>query len=194
MGIDLAIFDMDGTIFTSNTNWSEVRIKLDIKPEETILENIFKNNEFNSKKLILLEEIEWKNTLSAIPVEGVSDFINVLKVRKIKVALVTNNNLKNTRYLLKKFKLSFDLIITREMKMWKPDPAPVIYSIDHFNVDKDNVISFGDSKLDISAYKSAGISDIYIKHNGLKKSLNNEENINFFVNFLGMAEKILYKI
>lgn len=192
MGIELAIFDMDGTIFTCSTNWSDVRKKLDIRPGDTILENIFRDNKTDIKKLFILEDIEWKNTISAKPVDGVSRFIKDLMEKTIKTALITNNSLKNTQYLLAKFMLNFDLIITREMNMWKPDPAAIIYTIKYFDVKKENIVSFGDSEFDIRAYNMAGISDIYIKYSSKEMAID-KNNINFFTDFQGMTEKLFFQ-
>ena len=94
--------------------------------------------------------------------EGVSEFLEFLHAKNIKTALITNNSLKNVNYLLKKFQLNFDLVISRESGLWKPSGKPLIEALKKLKIDKDEACVIGDSKFDMLAAISAGIPNIFI--------------------------------
>ncbi|MCK4889756.1 MAG: HAD-IA family hydrolase, partial [Candidatus Aminicenantes bacterium] len=145
--IDLIIMDMDGTIFTSNVDWRSVKKKLNVH-NSSILEKIYSSGVVDIDGLRYLEDIEEKNTLEAKTIDGSLEFVNEIRKRGIKVSLVTNNSRKNTNYLINKFNLSFDMIITRDEKMWKPSPSAFKILMREFEVEPENTISIGDSDLD----------------------------------------------
>jgi len=158
--IKLAIFDMDGTVFESYLNWADIREELGI--ESNILKEIYKDDRVDHPRLEILENYESENTSKTRPVNGVSRFLHYLGEQKIKTALITNNNSKNTDYLLNKFNLEFDTVVTREMRLWKPDPDAFFHVMELYGCGPDDVVSIGDSHYDIDASKAAGISAIFI--------------------------------
>lgn len=160
--IHLVVFDMDGTVFSNSLNWEEIRRRLEVG-ESHLLQTLYgKTDPESTKKMTILEEYERINTFKARPRRGVHRFLSFLKKNGIRTALVTNNSLKNTEYLLDKFSLTFQYILTREKGLWKPDPAPIRHVLDHFNVCSRETAVIGDSYYDIKASTAAGISRIYI--------------------------------
>jgi HAD superfamily hydrolase (TIGR01549 family) len=161
--IKLAIFDMDGTVFESYLDWPRIKEELDINIKNgNILKEIYKENRVDYERLQTLESYEAYNTFKTKPRKGISECLCYLESRHIKTALITNNNKKNTDFLLKKFQLGFDTVITREMRLWKPDPDAFFYVMKLYNCGADEVISIGDSHYDIKAPKGANISNIFI--------------------------------
>ena len=189
--LKLAIFDMDGTVFESQLDWLKIREELNIRPGQNILKEIYKNNSVDTKRLELLEKYERENTLIAEPIAGVLEFIEHLKSLSIITALVTNNNRENADYLLKKYNVTFDLVVTREMNFWKPQPDAFFYVMEYFNCTSSETISFGDTHYDINASKAAGLSAVYIlpspklppeKSPGITFFQNYSELKNYFIN------------
>jgi HAD superfamily hydrolase (TIGR01509 family) len=160
--IKLAIFDMDGTVFKSYLDWLKIREELDIPPGGNILEEIYNDNRVDKKRLEILENYEKENTLKTEPISGISDFIIFLKRENIATALLTNNNRENTYYLLDKFHLDFDLVVTRELKLWKPDPEAFFYSMKKTSCTSEETISIGDSHYDVKASQRANVPYIFI--------------------------------
>lgn len=158
-----AIFDMDGTIFENYIDWQAVRKQLKIRCKNSILEEIFFKGVFNKKKLDQLEKIEMENTFKTMPFAWFDKFLLKLKKKGVNTALITNNNKKNTDYLLNKFSIDFDIVIPREMKMWKPGSNAFHYVCKYFNTIPKDTISIGDSIYDIMASKGSGIEKIFIK-------------------------------
>ena len=186
--IDLIIMDMDGTIFTSNVDWSSVKKKLNVH-NSSILEKIYNGGVVDKDGLNYLEAIEEKNTLEAKTIDGSLEFINEIRERGINISLVTNNSRKNMNYLIDKFNISFDMIITRDEKMWKPSPSAFKFLMKKFEVEPENTISIGDSDLDITASVRSSISDIFIiKDSNITG--NYSENINYFKDFHELSNMI----
>jgi HAD superfamily hydrolase (TIGR01549 family) len=161
--LKLAIFDMDGTVFESYLDWPRIKEELNINIKNgNILKEIYKENGVDYDRLQTLESYEEYNTFKTKPIKGISECLCFLESREIKTALITNNNQKNTDFLLKKFNLGFDTVITREMRLWKPDPDAFFYVMKLYHCRADEVISIGDSHYDIKAPKAANISNIFI--------------------------------
>ncbi len=160
--IKLAIFDMDGTVFTSHLDWLKIREELNILPGGNILEEIYMNNQVDKKRLEILENYEKENTLKTEPIKGIPDFLFFLHKGNITTVLLTNNNRENTHYLLDKFDFNFDLVMTRELKLWKPDPDAFFYAMKKTGYAADETISIGDSHYDVKASLRANVPYIFI--------------------------------
>ena len=178
--LKLVIFDMDGTIFKSFLDWKNIKKDLNVQKEKSILETIYNDNNIDYNKLNILLKHELNNTKKTAPFEYINEFLKILKSNNIKVAVLTNNNKENTEFLLNKYKLNFDLTITRESKLWKPSGKGLKYIMNYFNLNKDNTVSIGDSHYDIIASKDAGIKDIYIK---MSRYVFNDETVVYFNNY-----------
>jgi len=163
--LKLAIFDMDGTIFENNLNWTEIREQLKVREGNSILKEIYKDGDIDLARLEILEKHEKENTLKSVPIHGVLEFLDFLRKKNIQSVLVTNNNRENTDYLINKYQLVFNMIITREMKLWKPDPDPFLYVMKTFGVTSGETFSIGDSHYDIKASRCAEIPSIFIINN-----------------------------
>ena len=158
----LAIFDMDGTVFESHLDWLIIREQLDIFPGQSILEEIYCDGSVDRVRLKKLERFERENTLKVGMIEGADDFLCYLKERGVKVVLITNNNYENTQYLLKKYKLCFDKVITRETGLWKPGPEPFLHVMNHYRLGPMETLAIGDSHYDVKASRASGLKRIYI--------------------------------
>jgi HAD superfamily hydrolase (TIGR01549 family) len=172
--IKLAIFDMDGTVFTSHLDWLKIREELNIPPGGNILKEIYKNNLVDKKRLEILENYEKENTLKSEPINGIPDFLFYLQKRNIITVLLTNNNRENTHYLLDKFDIKFDLVMTRELKLWKPDPEAFFYAMKKTGYTAEETISIGDSHYDVKASRRANVPYIFIIKTPRSISLHNE--------------------
>ncbi|MCI0470324.1 MAG: HAD family hydrolase [Candidatus Aminicenantes bacterium] len=190
--IRLVIFDMDGTVFESHLDWVKIREDLDINAKGNILKEIYRDGSIDQARLAKLERYEDGNTLITKPIKGIVDFLSFLKCRVISTALVTNNSQKNTEFLLDKFTLSFDMVITRERRLWKPSPDPFLYVMEQFSCDRHETISIGDSRYDVQAANEAGIKNIYIIRNEKAILPENTDHIVFFRDFIELKEMLVF--
>jgi HAD superfamily hydrolase (TIGR01549 family) len=157
-----AIFDMDGTIVDVSYDWKKIKEELETggKP---ILSHIRDLSEpERSKKWGILEKHEKAATTRATLKEGIQDFLIFLKEKEVKTALVTNNSRRNVEYLLDKFKLKFDLVLSRETGLWKPSGAPFLFVLEKFRMSKGEICVIGDSHFDVKAAEEAGIKIVFL--------------------------------
>jgi HAD superfamily hydrolase (TIGR01549 family) len=154
--LEACVFDMDGTIIDSDYDWQAIRSALGLSGV-SILDDL--NNlmgEEKETKWAKLHQIERDATLLACVKPGASDLLSLLASRGIKTALVTNNSAENVAYLLEKFGLAFDTIITRDSGLYKPSGAPITEAVRRLGVSLDRTLCVGDSAYDIMACRDAG--------------------------------------
>ena len=167
--IKCAIFDMDGTIVEVPYDWDQIKRELDTqgRPILDYLEGL-KEPE-RSEKMNILIKYESEATRKAELKKGMAGFIRFIKGKGVLVSLVTNNSRKNVFYLLKKFNLEFDLVITRESGLWKPSAEPLLEVFDRLSLTKEECCMIGDSRFDIIAAREAGMKTIFIINKDVKK-------------------------
>ncbi|MFW6160090.1 MAG: HAD family hydrolase, partial [Acidobacteriota bacterium] len=68
----------------------------------------------------------------------------------------------NVDYLLKKFGLEFDCVISRESGLWKPEGAPFFKAMKNLGVTAGECVVVGDSLFDIQAAREADVRHIFI--------------------------------
>jgi HAD superfamily hydrolase (TIGR01549 family) len=162
MRIKGVIFDMDGTVVDVSYDWKKIKQELETEGKP-ILHYLSRLKEpEKTRKWKILEKYENKATQKAILKEGIKEFLFFLSQKGIKKALVTNNSRQNVDYLMEKFKLQFDCIISRESGLWKPSGAPFKAVLKELKLRREESCVVGDSHFDIQAAKEAGISRVFI--------------------------------
>ncbi len=164
MRLRAAIFDLDGTIVETTYDWP--RIKADLGtgsvPILSYLNGLSEPEK--SRKWEILRRYEDVATRRAVLKEGIPDFLEFLTEKRIRKALVTNNSRKNVRTILRKFHLSFDLVLSRECGLWKPSGAPFSKVIEELGLNPAECFVVGDTLYDVRAALDAGIERIFILH------------------------------
>ena len=184
--IKAVILDLDGTIAYFNLDYKSVRaevIQLLTKqgfPASifSMKESIFsmlkkaeiymKNNGREEHDVARMKkavfsvanrhELEAAHTTSLMP--GIPETLKTLKKMNLKTAIFTINGEKSTSYILSCFRLErfFDATITREsVSAVKPDPAHLEAALKALNVEPEEAIVVGDSKLDMMCAKELNV-------------------------------------
>ncbi len=169
--IDCVIFDMDGTVFDVPYDWKRIKDELQTQgvPILSYIQSLEEPEK--SKKWKILEKFEQEATAQAVLKKGMREFLSFLKKKKIKKILVTNNSRRNVDFLLKKFNLGFDFILSREAGLWKPSGAPFLFVLKTLRLEKEKCCVIGDSHFDIKAAADAGIQSVYILGSKKQKDL-----------------------
>lgn len=164
-----SIFDMDGTLVDAPYDWKNIKEELNTqgKPILSYIQGLAEPEK--TQKWKQLENIEKEATKKAVLKEGIYEFLAFLKKRGIKVALVTNNSRENVLYLLHKFDLAFDLVLSRESGLWKPSGAPFNAVLKELKLKKEECCVIGDTFFDIEAAKDVGIVEIFILNRDREK-------------------------
>jgi len=168
MKIKLIILDMDGTIVDVPYDWKKIKsdLKTGGKPILPYLKGLKEPEK--TKKWDVLRKYEQIATQRAELKDGIKDFLEFVQEWKVKTALVTNNSRKNVVFLLEKFKLSFDLVMSRESGLWKPSADPFLEVLKKFAILNTECCVVGDSFFDILAAEAAGIDKVFIFRNKKK--------------------------
>jgi HAD superfamily hydrolase (TIGR01509 family) len=156
------IFDLDGTIVEVPYNWSRIRADLGTSglPVLSYLDSLEEPE--RSRKWRLLREYEEKATRKAKLKKGTREFLQFLTRRGLKKALVTNNSRHNVYFLIRKFGLEFDQVLSRESGLWKPSGAPFKEIMRRLGLKKEECAVVGDSFFDLQAAEEAGIEKVFL--------------------------------
>ncbi len=143
-------------------NWPEIKEKLETRgtPILTYLNGLEEPE--RSRKWGILTDYEDKATSRAKLKKGIVRLLDFLTGNGILTALVTNNSGKNSRAIIAKFQLHFDLVLSRESGFWKPSAAPFRAALERFGLKAHECCVVGDSAIDIKAAEGAGIRKIFI--------------------------------
>ena len=156
------IFDLDGTVVENDYDWPRIREELGTGAASILgyLDSLEEPE--RSAKWAILETHEAEQTEASVLRRGVRELLDLLSARGVATALVTNNSRKNTEFLLGKFGLTFDCVITRESGLWKPSGAPFLDALKTLGVEADACGVIGDTHFDVLAALDAGIASIFL--------------------------------
>ncbi len=162
MKIKGVIFDLDGTVVENDYDWPRIREELGTGAASILgyLESL--DEPERSAKWAILETHEAVQTEASVLREGVRELLGLLRSRGVATALVTNNSRKNTEFLLGKFGLEFDCVITRESGLWKPSGAPFLEVLRTLGIEPEACAVIGDTHFDILAAFDAGIGSVFL--------------------------------
>jgi HAD superfamily hydrolase (TIGR01549 family) len=165
------IFDMDGTVVDVPYDWKKIKEELKTQgaPILSYIQGLKEPEK--SEKWKILERFEEEATAQAVLKKGIRELLSFLESKKIKKILVTNNSRKNVDFLLKKFNLEFDFILSREAGLWKPSGAPFLFVLKKLKLEKERCCVIGDSHFDVKAAADAGIQSVYLLGSKRQKDL-----------------------
>lgn len=168
---------MDGTVVEVPYDWNQIKKDLETgeKPILSYLKSLKEPEK--SAKWKVLEKYEQEATSRAVLKEGIREFLDFLARRGIKKALVTNNSRQNVCYLLRKFNLKFDLVVSRESGLWKPSGDPFLSVLKKLKIKREEAGVVGDSHFDVKAAQEAGISKIFILNKDKERFSSSEAEI-----------------
>lgn len=177
------VFDLDGTVVRLPVNWDSLKQLLSKKYTEIYAEHcsfssvseclstIVDKNDMvtleNFFKIILQYELE--NIHKTQPIKEIVFFIKNIDLFEVQISskfAILSLNMRET--IKKALKLTniegyFDFILGREdVTNWKPNPEGLLKIREHFNVEKEDMIFFGDKKKDLLTGKNSGIDAFWI--------------------------------
>lgn len=165
-GIQAVVFDMDGTLIDSTYDWPEIRRRLGVTGSSIIDDLNGLTEPDRTNKWAELEAIENFATAGARLHDGALELLELLEAAHFRTALVTNNSENNTRALLERFGLRFDVVLTRDSGLWKPSGAPIREAVARLGVEATACLGVGDSHYDVIAARKAGLAAVCVLHDG----------------------------
>ena len=171
------IFDMDGTLTIPCLDFKKLKQELKIPLTRDILEYVSElpeNQKLSAFKIIEDFETDGRKNLKLQP--GIQELFKfLLQDTNLKVGLITRNDQTSVDHFLCKFKAEhnslfddnsspFSIMLTREFKPVKPDPASVFHICSEWNIKPENIIVVGDDVKDIDCGKNAGTFTILVNN------------------------------
>jgi HAD superfamily hydrolase (TIGR01509 family) len=161
MRIRAALLDMDGTVFDSRIDWLALREKIELpwdgRPILAQLQDA--PPDVRAKGLALLHEAERVGAKDGKLIPGTHEILESLRRHSARCALITNNSRQSAETVLRRYRLSFDLVLTRDDGPTKPDPEGFVRALAQLHVDPSEAVAIGDAHLDLIAAHRAGIRE-----------------------------------
>jgi HAD superfamily hydrolase (TIGR01509 family) len=190
-GIEAVVFDMDGTLIDSTYDWPEIRRRLGVTGSSIIDDLNGLREPDRSRKWAELDEIEKTATAEAQLHHGALELLDLLASSELRTALVTNNSEANTRGLLDRFGLRFDVVLTRDSGLWKPSGAPISEAVTQLGVEPGDCLGVGDSHYDVLAAREAGLAAVCVLHDGTGRHTDEADlefdDISAFIRYLSVV-------
>lgn len=210
------IFDMDGVIVNSSIYhekaWKlfcdKYHLKLDDediqyyvrgKTNKDTLDFLFQKDvpkkeidKYTKEKELIFQDI-YKDNIK--PIEGLMDFLEILKVNKINTAIATSAPTENIDFVINTLQIEkyFNIIINEKyITKGKPDPEIYIKTSSYLHIDPKNCIVFEDSIPGIRSALNAGMKVIGVVTTHKKEEL---IDANFVIdNFKNITLNQLYNL
>jgi HAD superfamily hydrolase (TIGR01509 family) len=163
------IFDLDGTLIDSALDFDQMRSDMAFAPGQFILETLESLPEGARKVRCreILHGHEYRGAMAATLIPGALELVEELQRLGIPQAILTRNSRSMTELALRRLKLEFSQVITREDAPPKPDPAGLLSICRAWNVDVTDVVFVGDFQFDLLAGRRAGITTVLYAPAGL---------------------------
>jgi len=147
-------FDLDDTVLKPRTfnPWAEFKRMHSLEASRLILDGIAQRppqeQHFLHQQLLQYEQ----NLAASSEVrEGIPELLMHLEALGLPTAILTNNHRTATELALRKHRLAFALVLTREDAPPKPSPALLRKALDHFGLTPPEALYIGDSEGDLRA-------------------------------------------
>lgn len=163
-GMRGVLLDFDGTLTKPAFDWPAMKEEMGLADAEvSILDHLAALPPERAGAIAdILEKHERQAALRAEANDGAHALIAHLRSRKIPFGVVTNNAERHVARMAKKINLSFDVLITRDMGYWKPDPRPMWAGAEAIGVPSAQCIVIGDGKYDMMAARAAGMLAVHL--------------------------------
>jgi beta-phosphoglucomutase len=189
------IFDLDGTLIDNNSyhrqTWEkylekigkqiseeEFNANMNGRTNEDAIKYIFGKDISNeeSVKHTLDKEALYREIYKPFikPVAGLIEFLEILKSKKIPMAIATSGIQPNIDFMFENIQIKkyFDVVVnSAHIKKGKPDPEIYLKAALLLNVDTKNCLVFEDAAVGIKSAKAAGMKVIAIATTQPKEEL-----------------------
>ncbi|MCB9851506.1 MAG: HAD family hydrolase [Phycisphaerales bacterium] len=158
----LVIFDMDGTLTRPNINFDEIRAAIGLDGEP-ILEALAKMPPADRARAdAILQEFEDRAADGSELQPHALEVVAAIRESGRPAALMTRNTRRSVDIVMRRHRLDFDFIRTRDDGINKPAPDPVLDICRHFRVAPASTWVIGDYHFDIQCANAAGAISVHL--------------------------------
>lgn len=206
MKMKAALFDLDGVVFNTEPQytvfWGEQC--REFHPEHPGLEHEIKGQTLvqiydawfagplaDKQELITERLNEFEQQMDYVYIAGTQDFINSLRKKGVKTAVVTSSNQIKMEAVYQhhpEFKDLFDAILTSEdFERSKPDPDCYLKAAERFGVNPEDCVVFEDSFNGLKSGRAAGMRVVGLATTNPAERIRPlcDEVINDYINLIG---------
>jgi HAD superfamily hydrolase (TIGR01509 family) len=153
------IFDLDGTLVSSDLDFLLIKAQVGCPPEEDLLDHIAQlpSAYMREEAMNIVHQHELLDAQNASILPGVSEAVAALKAKNIPMAIVTRNFDKAAAIKLQNNPLPIDTVLTRSDAPAKPNPSALNAIATLWNINADNLLYVGDYLYDIQAAHNANM-------------------------------------
>jgi HAD superfamily hydrolase (TIGR01509 family) len=153
------IFDLDGTLVSSELDFSLIKAQIGCPDNEDLLDFIAQlpSPYMREEAMNIVHQHELLDAQHATLLPGVNEAIALLNERNIPMAIVTRNFDKAAALKLKNNPLPISTVLTRSDAPAKPDPSALNAIATLWNISADNLLYVGDYLYDIQAAHNANM-------------------------------------
>ncbi|WP_440056347.1 HAD family hydrolase (plasmid) [Pseudoalteromonas sp. T1lg65] len=159
------IFDLDGTLVTSELNFSLIKAQIGCPKNLDLLSYIenLPSPYMREEAMNIVHQHELYDASHCEALPGVHQVLEALKAARVPTAVVTRNFSKAANLKLKTAKLPISLLLTRDDAPAKPDPTALIHVAQHWRMPTQHCAYVGDYWYDVEAANQADmLSCLYV--------------------------------
>ena len=111
----------------------------------------------------IIDEHERKGAEVSTPMPGIEELLAKIRERKCPIGVLTRNSKHVTEITFDKLGLKFDIVLTRDDCLPKPDPDGLHIIANKWGMSPERCVYVGDFQFDIEVAKNAGMmSALYV--------------------------------
>ena len=153
------IFDLDGTLVSSELDFSLIKAQIGCPCEQDLLDYIAQlpSPYMREEAMNIVHQHELQDAQFATILPGVTEAVNALKVKNIPMAIVTRNFDKAAAIKLQNNPLPIETVLPRSDAPAKPEPSALNAIATLWNINASNLLYVGDFLYDIQAAHNANM-------------------------------------
>lgn len=169
--LEAALFDMDGTLVSSELDFEAIHREAGIESGLPILEHMETADEAEAMRITrVLEEHEERAAEKCLLADGVKEVFAELERLGVKRCILTRNSRKSAATAVRRHGLHVDAVVAREDAPPKPSPEPVYLACGKLGASPARSMVIGDYKFDIQSGKNAGALTAWLRLPGRELS------------------------
>ena len=163
------LFDMDGTITRPHIDFKVLRSRIGVPEGTPIMSHVaaLPRNE-RDRANSTIEEVELEAAEQSVLNDGAAELLEALRRVPLKLGLITNSNRRAMRFIVRKFDLKFDLLLSREDAPLKPAPDLLLLALEKLALKPESTVFVGDGHYDRTASAAAGVRYIHLEQGQTK--------------------------
>ncbi len=157
------IFDLDGTLVSSNLNFSQIRKDIGCPQHIDILsfiDSLPEEERVEAEAIVIQHELN--DAVDAKLLKNGTQMLEQVNKASLPMAIVTRNCSKATNMKMTNNHIDISLVITRDDAPPKPDPSALLDIAAHWGIPVEHILYVGDYIYDQQAAERAGMQWVLV--------------------------------